>query len=223
MSRRGRSAGSADSLTGATRVALGSLSAGAAVVHFAVSPEHFGVGFLFGAFFAVVATLQLGWGAAIVTRPTRPLYVGGAIGNALVLGVWALSRTTGIPFGPEAGVAEPIGTADALASLYEVVIAGGSLYLAAGGEPAEGLTRVRFGWPTAVAVYLLPALAVGFGGHGHADSVAAEAGGHLLAHHFFHLVFIGGASLVFVVYVAFLILENGWPKFSWRIDPPWSE
>ncbi len=202
-------------------MALGSLSAGAAVVHFAVAPDHFRQGLRFGAFFVVVATLQLASGAAIATRPSRTLYASAAIGNALVLAVWAVSRTTGLPIGPDAGIAEPIGAVDGLATLYEVILVAGSLYMLARGpgDVFEERMPARLGWPSAVAVYVLPALAVAFGGHGHGPATVPHVDAHLVGHHFFHLVFIGAASLIFLVYVAFLVIENGRPTFSWRIRP----
>ena len=201
-------------------MALGSLSAGAAVVHFAVAPEHFREDFWFGLFFVIVGTLQLGWGAAILAGESRRLYTVGAAGNAIVLGVWAVSRTTGLPFGPGAGIPEPIGLIDGVATAYESVIVAGSLY--SGGAGAAIRQRwaaaVKPGRRSALVVYLFPALAFVMGGHDHGLGVVPHLDLHL-GHHFFHVVFFGGASLIFLLYVGFLVREEGWPKFSWRLDP----
>ena len=199
-------------------MALGSLSAGAAVVHFSVAPEHFREDFWFGLFFVVVGTLQLAWGAAILAGESKRLYTGGAVGNAIVLGVWAVSRTTGLPFGPGAGTPEPIGLIDGVATAYEAVIVAGSLYSGGAGSAIRRSAAVKPGRRSALVVYILPAFAFIMGGHDHGLGVVPHLDMHL-GHHFFHVVFFGGASLIFLIYVGFLVRENGWPRFSWRLDP----
>jgi hypothetical protein len=56
---------------------LAALSVGAGVIHFAVSGGHFDVGWTHGAFFAVVAWLQLAWAVGVILRPTRRLLAAG--------------------------------------------------------------------------------------------------------------------------------------------------
>jgi hypothetical protein len=202
-------------------VGLGALSAGAAVVHLLVTPEHFRQDILFGAFFLVVATLQLAWSAAILQDRSNFLYLVGGIGNALILMVWAVSRTAGVPIGPNAGVPEPVAAIDALASAYEVIIVAACLYLVArGSERANRTSSTTIpGWVSVVVVLVLPVLAFLVGGHPHSPNGTTGVHSHLLAHHLFHLVFIGGAALIFCGYVAVLVAHEGWPTFSWRIDP----
>ena len=175
---------------------------------------------LAGLFFVLVATLQLAWGAAILVGGSKRLYAGGAVGNALVLGIWALSRTTGLPFGPDPGIPEPIGLMDGLATVYEAVVVGGSLHAcsAAGFASPGRSTAVTPGWGSAIVVYVLPGLGFLLGGHDLGLGVVPHLDVHL-GHHFFHLVFLGGACVVFALYVAFLVREDGWPRFSWRLDP----
>jgi hypothetical protein len=201
-------------------VVLGSLSAGAAFIHFAVAPEHFREDFRFGLFFVGVATLQLAWGAAILSGESRTLYSGAAVGNALVLSVWAVSRTTGVPFGPDPWTPESIALLDGVATAYEAVIVAGSLY-SLGEDSAIRPRRaaVKPGRRSGIIVYILPALAFLLGGgHDQGLGIVPHLDVHP-GHHLFHLVFFGGASLIFVLYMAFLVWENGWPKFSWRLDP----
>jgi hypothetical protein len=81
---------------------LAALSLGAGVIHFAVSGEHYELSWAHGTFFAVVAWLQLSWAVAVVVRPTRWLLAAGALLNAGILGVWAVSRVWGVPIGPDA-------------------------------------------------------------------------------------------------------------------------
>lgn len=41
--------------------------------------------------------------------------------------------------------------------------------------------------------------------------------GQTLAHHLFHILFAGGAAVLFIAYVAVDIRRHGWPTFSWRL------
>jgi diguanylate cyclase (GGDEF)-like protein/PAS domain S-box-containing protein len=109
------------------KLACGSLFAG--TVHAGLCPAHFREATLFGLFFAVVAILQLVWAAAILVRPSRPLLVLGAAGNLLTIGVWGVSRTIGIPFGPSPWRAEAVGLGDVFTSLVEAAVAVGAFHL----------------------------------------------------------------------------------------------
>ena len=101
---------------------LAALSLGAGVIHFAVSGEHYELSWAHGTFFAVVAWLQLSWAVAVVVRPTRWLLAAGALLNAGILGVWAVSRVWGVPIGPDAWTPEAVGWSDALSSVCELGI-----------------------------------------------------------------------------------------------------
>lgn len=98
-----------------------SAAAGSAVIHFAVAPEHFGEWWGFGLFFVICAEVQLGWAFFLGRRRTTPMLAIGIAGSLLLVGVWALSRTTGLPFGPEPGVAEEIGIPDLVSVALELV------------------------------------------------------------------------------------------------------
>jgi hypothetical protein len=98
------------------------LSVGAGVIHFAVAGGHFDVSWWHGAFFAVVAWLQLSWAAVILVRPTRRLLAVGAIVNTGVIATWLVSRLWGVPVGPELWTREPVSFADGLATGLEVGI-----------------------------------------------------------------------------------------------------
>ena len=64
--------------------------------------------------------------------PSRRLLAAGVAGNASIVMTWALSRTTGLPFGPEAWTAEPATPLDVAATAFElgIVDAGGLLFAA---------------------------------------------------------------------------------------------
>ena len=89
-------------------------SAAAAGIHFAVTPEHFREWWGFGAFFVVVATAQLAWAAF----PAKAWI--GIAGNALLVALWVVSRTRGVPFGPEPGTPEAVGPLDLASVLLEL-------------------------------------------------------------------------------------------------------
>jgi len=90
-------------LTSVGGVVLAALLAGAAGIHFAMTPDHADTWLTEGITFAVVAWLQAMLALALVVRPSRRLLAAGIVGNLAVLAVYVLSRTEGLPFGPDAG------------------------------------------------------------------------------------------------------------------------
>jgi hypothetical protein len=94
----------------------------AGCIHAVVAAPHFAEYALFGAFFAALAAFQLGWGAWVYARPSRPAYVLGAVASAAVILLWVASRTVGVPLGPAAGQAEAVGPLDPAASAIEAAI-----------------------------------------------------------------------------------------------------
>lgn len=132
--RTSRSAEPPEVLRFAVAVAVAVASAGAAAIHFAVIDQHFEEYWLFGVFFVGVAVAQLGWVVAVVSNPTRTVYVVGALGNALIAATWVISRTIGLPFGPEAGEPEPVGIPDVVSTAFELAVMVGTLLLLRGLE-----------------------------------------------------------------------------------------
>jgi hypothetical protein len=101
---------------------LAMLSIGAAVIHFAVIGQHLDEWWLAAIFFFAVALFQLVWAMLVLVRPSMLAYLSGAVVNALVVVTWVVSRTSGVPVGPEAGEREPVGFPDALATAYELLL-----------------------------------------------------------------------------------------------------
>jgi diguanylate cyclase (GGDEF)-like protein len=124
-------------------LALGSLDAG--LIHAGVCPEHFREATVLGVFFLVVATLQLAWAAAVLTRASRGLLFAGAAGNAAVVAVWAVSRTFGVPVGPNPWRPEAVGVFDVLAVIAEVAVTVGALWLARRRLPRASGSQRRSG------------------------------------------------------------------------------
>lgn len=91
------------------------LSLAAAAIHFAFAPAHFGQRTSHGAFFLAVAVAQAAWAVVMLVRPSRSVRLLGLL-NAVVIGVWVVSRTAGID-GKEA-----VGYPDVLATAFEAGI-----------------------------------------------------------------------------------------------------
>ena len=171
---------------------LAAFSAGAGAIHFAVAGEHFTLTWYHGVFFVVLAWLQLSWSAAVVIRPTQRLLALAAVFNAAAIGVWAVARLWGTPFGPEAWEPEPVALADALATAFEGAIV--LTCLAVLVRPALATHRVRpaIALPgvviisLAVAVVssmsLTPSFAADHSGHTEGGHSAQGAGGHQEGH-----------------------------------------
>jgi hypothetical protein len=96
------------------------------------------------AFFGVVAVAEIVWGAVSLFWAPRWWLALGALGNAVVVATWVVSRTVALPFGPYANVVLPVGFADALATILGTVTALGAAALAVRGSgPARSAVRVR--------------------------------------------------------------------------------
>ena len=112
------------------RPALALLSAGAAVIHFVVIPGHWDEYWGQGLFFIVAAVAQLLWAVWIIVAPSPLIYLAGAAGNAVIVVMWIVTRTAGIPAGPGAGEAEAVEFADTLATVFEIILVVGAVMLA---------------------------------------------------------------------------------------------
>ena len=140
------------------------------------------------AFFGVVAAAEIVWGAVALAWAPRWWLALGALGNAVVVATWVVSRTVGLPFGEFAGVVLPVGFADALATVLGAVTAVGAAWLAVRGSgPARSAARVR-GFALAAAIVIgavgltgvlsqSGAFASGNGGGGQNGPTAPNGGG----------------------------------------------
>ena len=94
----------------------------AGLIHAMVIVEHFEEWWGYGLFFIVITVYQL-WLAYILFKHTFPdsaILWAGILGNIAIIVVWIYTRTLGIPFGPETGEIEGIGTLDTISKLAEV-------------------------------------------------------------------------------------------------------
>jgi hypothetical protein len=100
----------------------GFASLGAGIIHLAAVSEHVAHWWLHGVFFLVLGVVQIGWAVQAMEGGPLPVPREYAVLNAAVIGLWFVSRTTGLPWGPEPWQAEAVGTADLLCSALESVV-----------------------------------------------------------------------------------------------------
>lgn len=105
----------------AARILLASLSAGAGAVHLALVPSHAGSSVAEGIGFAAAGWAQLLLAAVVVARPGKRLLQASIALNLVLIAAWALSRTSGLPFGAHAGHPETVGGIDLLTVAFEAV------------------------------------------------------------------------------------------------------
>ncbi len=139
------------------RTLLGHLalsSAAAATIHFAVVWPHWSESVAFSVLFAVTGVFQLAWASLVLAAPSRPVLWTGAVVSLGVALAWGMSRTVGLPIGPEPWTPEGVGLADVAATVFELAIAAGSLLLLSSvARPIEG--------PAAKLAAQVPAIAIG--------------------------------------------------------------
>ena len=193
--RRSRQAGAMPFRTWTALVAA-TMSLGAAAIHVAVIEDHFREYPPFGVAFLLLALFQAAWAAAVVlTRSdgwSRALRVGGIAVNAGALVVWAASRFVGLPFGPEAGSLEPVGSMDLAAGALEIGLIVELAWLLGWGwrRPRSALPPSRAATvlvSSVIAVVLVTSAAfatVGEGDHhsGEGDAVPGTERAHVDAH-----------------------------------------
>jgi hypothetical protein len=110
---------------------LAGLSLGAAAIHFAVVPEHLAEWWAFGVFFVALGAFETVWAAALLARPSRLVIAVGIAANVATVLLWAISRTVGLPIGPEPWMPEEIGLLDLAATALELLlVAGLALWIA---------------------------------------------------------------------------------------------
>jgi hypothetical protein len=139
---------------------LAALSIGAAIIHCVVVVEHWREHWSYGAFFCVSAIAQLVWAVWVLLAPSRIILLLGALGNAAIVLMWVISRTVGIPLGPEAGEREAVAFADTVATMFEILLVIGALHAArSAARPLGGplLARPAASWVAMLAVAALTA------------------------------------------------------------------
>ena len=98
------------------------LSSVAGVIHAYYMPEHFEMWVGYGAFFLVVTACQVMLSLVLLAfRPAPRLVLwAGILGNAAIIIMWLISRTSGLPYGPMIGEVEEIGVLDLSSKIAEI-------------------------------------------------------------------------------------------------------
>ena len=157
---------------------------GAAAIHFAFAPDHFGESRFHGAFFFLAGWVQLAVGLGILLRPTRAWLRAVILVNAALVLVWTMSRVTGMPFGDPPWTPEAVGVPDVVATVLEVVAVAGTYGLLSGRWASRRVSRpLALGGAVVAGALLIglttasvaPALA-GSHSHGAAGHTHAAAG-----------------------------------------------
>lgn len=153
------------------------LTGAAAIVHFAMVPAHAGSGIGEPLAFAAAAWFQAIVATLILTgRGSRQVLAVTAAGNAVILGAWIWSRTSGLPWGGHAGEAEAVTLVDGITAGFEAVAIVLALRLLLTPRPLRrgylvpALTAVAAVTLTTVAVTAPDAAS-----HSHDDTEAAHA------------------------------------------------
>jgi hypothetical protein len=99
------------------------LSIAAGLIHAIAMIDHFSHYWLFGVFFLVLTYGQVLWGIALLRgRATEQMLRSGVLANLAIVAIWLVSRTAGLPFGPNAGDPEAVGPMDVAATLDQLVL-----------------------------------------------------------------------------------------------------
>ena len=128
------------------------LSIGASLVHGALIEEHLSEWWAFGAFFMLASATQGLYGFAILSShlmngspiserwplvARRWFYLAGIAGNGLLVLMYVMSRTIGVPLGPEAGEIEAWDALGVMTKLLELGVIGCLVLLYAGASRSD--------------------------------------------------------------------------------------
>jgi hypothetical protein len=94
----------------------------AGMIHIRASIDHAQEFLLYAPVFALLAALQIAWGASVVRGCSRRVLLAGSVLNLAVIGLWVASRTIGVPIAARPWVPEPVGAPDLMATVAEAVI-----------------------------------------------------------------------------------------------------
>jgi hypothetical protein len=143
------------------------LSSGAGTIHLAVAAEHFIEFTLYGVFFVALGLAQVLWALLVAIRGTTRTLLVAALGNILMVVLYAVSRTTGLPISPEPWVPETVGFAGVAATAFELLLAGMAASLLLRRRPRTWSARVASVFPLAIAATTIAALLIDVGAASH--------------------------------------------------------
>ncbi len=105
------------------RATLAAALLGAAVIHFAMVPQHMSEWAPEGIAFVVSGWIQVALAIGIMLRPKRWMLTVTVLASAVFIGAWVITRVWGAPFGPNSGGAQPSSYVDIACVVLEAVAA----------------------------------------------------------------------------------------------------
>lgn len=113
-------------------VAAAALSLAAGGLHAMAGPSHVEEWWVYGVFFFGAAAAQAGYGLTLLTQGIegwggwrvvrRAVYLVGIAMTLAILALWVVTRTVGVPVGPEAFEPEGIGALDLSSKVVEIAL-----------------------------------------------------------------------------------------------------
>jgi hypothetical protein len=100
------------------------MSMAAGWLHFAFVASHWRDWWAYGAFFLATGVFQALLAPALLRWPNAWTALAGIVGNLGIVGMYVLSRTSGIPMGPHTGVVEKATVVDLTCTAGEIVLIG---------------------------------------------------------------------------------------------------
>jgi hypothetical protein len=132
------------------RAALACLAIGAAAIHLAMVPAHMGEWALEGWAFIGAAWAQLLVAVLAFARPKRWVWWFAIATNVAFVAAWAVTRTSGIPFGPQRDLVEKVTVVDGACVAFELALVVGAL----------GMLALPLAWRSTRSRFLAPVLPV---------------------------------------------------------------
>lgn len=110
----------------------GVLSVIAGGIHAGAGPEHFSEWWAYALFFFGAAFAQVSYGLILLTQGIEAwggwsvvrhrVYLAGIVGNLAIVALWIVTRTVGVPVGPEAFEPEEVGIVDLSSKAVELLL-----------------------------------------------------------------------------------------------------
>lgn len=153
----------------AARVTMAALSAGAGAIHLALVMPHWQGSTVDGVTMAFAGWFQLALAFVLYTKPSPNVLLLNIVANLTLIGLWAISRTAGLPWGAHAGTAEVVGTADLVCVAFEALLVVSSGIFLWRPRLGEGLQRGGLAMAAAIPIVAVMAITTG--------ALAAESSG----------------------------------------------
>ncbi len=159
------------------------VSAAAAIVHLGYAPHHLTDDWAHGWFFVAIGVAGLAISALLLARPRRWVWAAAIVMNVGTVATWTVSRTIGLPFGPEDLRTESASAPDITCVVLEAAMIVLAIVALSASKWLSQAPRDRVSWRATAAVLGVVALIAGAvmltpsytsahesAGHSHEDS-----------------------------------------------------